>query len=127
MGSLGLLLLAVGFIVVGLYMHKRRAAWPGFIAVALGGVVLTTTAQGRWAAGLVSHIPYAALWIVVGGAVVIGLDLRDRRPDRPAVMMAAIVPLFLALAIAQVPHVIDAIGTAVNHVGNDTAHSTRER
>jgi hypothetical protein len=127
MGSLGLLLLAVGFIGGGLYLHKRRAAWPGFITVALGGVLLAVTAQGQWAAGMVGRIPYAAFGIVLAAALVIALDIRDKRPDRPAVMMVAIAPMFLALGVAQVPHVFDLIGHALNSVGSDTANSTQSR
>ncbi len=125
MGSFGLLALALGFIAGALYLHKRHAYWVGFGLATVAGILLAVTTQGRWAAALIGQIPHAPFVIVGVGAVIIGLDIRDKRPDRPAVMLAIFVPMFLALAVADVPHVVAAIGNALNHVGTDTANSAR--
>jgi len=127
MGSLGLLALAAGLTALGLYIHKRNGYWIGFGLVLTGGIVLAVTAQGQWAAHLVGRIPYAPLIILVAGVAVIGYDIRDKRPDKAAVMLALFVPMFLALGVAQIPDAFAAIGNAMSHIGNDTATSSQGR
>jgi hypothetical protein len=58
---------------------------------------------------------------------VIGLDIKDKRPDKPAVYLALTVPMFLALGIAQTPDVFDAVSDALAHLGSDTQAATRTR
>lgn len=127
MGSFGLLALAAGLTALGLYIHKRHGYWIGFGMVLLGGIVLAVTVQGQWAAHLVAQIPYAPLFILAVGSTVIVLDIKDRRPDKPAVWLALTVPMFLALGVAQVPDAFAAIGHAMSHISTDTTTSSKGR
>jgi hypothetical protein len=120
MNGWGAFLLGGGLVGLTLYVHKRRLTW---VALALGlfaGVLIAVSTLGRWVADLGEKIPYVPLIIVIAGLVVIGLDIRDKRPDKPSVLFAIIVPMFFAAGIGQLPQVITEIGAAFSQVGSET-------
>jgi hypothetical protein len=125
--AIGLIALALALAAIGLYMHKRHAYWPGFVLVAIAGVLLAVTAQGQWIARMIGQIPYAPFAIMAIGLVVIGLDIKDKRPDKPAVYLALTVPMFLALGIAQTPDVFNAVSDALAHLGVEAQAASRTK
>lgn len=116
----GVFLLGGGLIALSLYVHKRRLTWVALILGLFAGVLIAISAIGGWLSALGSKIPYAPLILVVVGAVTIALDIRDKRPDKPAVLFAMIIPTFFAAGLTQLPTVVQDIGSAFSQVGSKT-------
>lgn len=112
---------------LALYVHRRRLGWAALILAAVAGTLLGASVLARlvgymtgWA-GWVAFLPFL---LVLTGLVVIALDLRDKKPDKPAVLFAVLVPLFLAAAWAQAPTVLDNIGDAFGDLGANVSANT---
>lgn len=109
--------------LVGLtfYLHKRRLTWVAIALALISGILIAASPLGGWMRYLAGLIPYLALFILIVGTAVIGLDIRDKRPDKPSVIFSMIVPTFFALGLSQMPGMFDAIGTGFQKVGTEAS------
>jgi len=113
----GLFVLAGTIAYLAFKAHGRRAENLGFGLAVVAGVLF---ALSTWLVGItnwLAQVPFLPLAVVLVGAFTIYLDLRDKRPDRPAVLFALLVPLFIAPAIVELPAAAAMIGEGFRHFG----------
>jgi len=123
----GLLVLAGAIAWAAMKCHTRRAYWLGFgLAVVAGALFGIST----WLVGIamwIGQIPFLALAVVVVGGISIYLDLRDKQPDRAAVLFAMMMPLFIAPAVIDLPNALALIGNGFANLGDHLNTATKAR
>lgn len=109
MVGFGLLLLGLGLLGVGLFAHKRRFGWVGFALGVLAGLLLVVSPPAAWLSARSNPWPAVCLVLLLALGIGIGADLRDKRPDKMAIIGAAFVPMLLVVSLAQVPTIGDSV------------------
>lgn len=122
MASWGAFILGGGLIALAMYVHKRNLTWVALGLALIAGVLIAVSTIGGWMRDLGGHIPYLPLLLVLAAAAVIGLDLRDKRPDKPAVILMMIVPTFFAVGLGQLPDLFDLISSGLSNMGTTSAN-----
>jgi len=119
---LGTLAVAAALLFAALRIHKSVGRRPkftkpaGVILALVAGLALLTTFVGSWLGAVIGWgIGFAVAGLIISLAI-LGIDLHDGRPDKPAFWAAFVLPLFLVLGVGQLPAVGRQIGNGGHQV-----------
>jgi len=133
----GSLLIAASLLFAALKIHKAKGK-SAIKAIGCGfgflsGSAFFVTIVGSW----VAHMSGKIIGLSVSGLIVcvttIVVDIRDKRPDKPAFWSAFALPFFLIMGITQLPAVGRQIGDGAGQVGqqiekvNDSGSGGQEK